>query len=69
MTGPRVLVTGAAGFVGTAAVSALRTVRHTYQSERVWTAAGRAPRPAMLGRLEEYASWYEPFARQGDGSQ
>jgi 2-alkyl-3-oxoalkanoate reductase len=47
-------------------------VEHTYQSERVWTAAGARPGPAMLDRLDRYAPWYEPFARaarQEDGSR
>jgi nucleoside-diphosphate-sugar epimerase len=38
-------------------------LEHTYQSERVWTAAGRTPGPAMLDRLGSYAPWYESFAR------
>jgi 2-alkyl-3-oxoalkanoate reductase len=40
-------------------------LEHTYQSERVWKAAGRASGPAMLDRLSTYAPWYEPFARGG----
>lgn len=47
-------------------------VEHTYSSERVWTAAGRAPGAPMLDRLDTYAPWYEPFARAaraGEGSR
>lgn len=37
-------------------------VEHTYRSDQVWLAAGRAPGPAMLDRFDEFDSWYERFA-------
>jgi nucleoside-diphosphate-sugar epimerase len=42
-------------------------VDHTYQSRRAWQAAGREPGPAMLDRLDRYATWYERFIESGRG--